>query len=1110
MIMKKLLFTLMFILTAALAVQADIAINSTNFPDPYFRSKLQYLFGTSLSQTEINNCTSLDLSSWEGHGDDDAMSNLQGIQYFTALTDLDVSWHNITNIDMTGNTNLVNLYACCGELRSINVTGLTKLKILDLSENGYLTTITGLTTCTALQDLDCGWTNITSLNVKGLKSLSHINVEITCLKALDITGCTSLSGLSSVEYLGYNTGLDTLKCASTNFTSLNVSSWPNLRYLDCSYNSLTSLNVSSNTALKNLRCQYNRNLSTLSGLSYCTALENLLCYECNLSTISGLPSLHNLKYLNCDNNSLTSLSVSGKSKLTTLYCGDNSITSLNVTGCTALTTLDCSSNSNLSSVTGLANCTALKVLKCEYCSFTDLSVVNNFTDLEILWCWSNKLNSLNVSNKSHLQEVSCSYNPQMSTIDVSSNPSMTKLSCSNCTTLTHITCSFNALTTLIVTGNTALKYLYCQQNHDLAAITGLAGCTALQQLYCNSCALTDLSAVNSLSNLTSLICHHNQLPSLTVTSKSALRTLDCADNPQLTTINAYDNPALTSLDCRNCTGLTKLYCYNNALTTLNVTGNTALNYLSCRDNTSLATITGLNGCTAMETFYCYNCALTNLSAVSGMSNLKLLSCFNNQLGSLTVNNKNNLQTLACYNNPQMTTLAVSSNPSLTKLTCNNCTSLATVTCSNNNVLTTLNVTGNTALNTLDCHNCSNLTSITGLNGCTAMNSLLCYYCALTDLSAANSLNNLTRLVADHNQLTSLTVTNKSQLAYINCGYNSLSSLDVTGNSAMTNLNCNGNTSLAAITGLNGCTAIKTLYCADCALTSLDVLYLNDLEQFNCSYNQLSSLYVANKSNLTKLWCYNNPPMTSLTVTHNDALTMLECSSNASLSTVKAVQNIKLTSLTVSGNTAMTELDCNFCVDLPAITGLESCRALKKLNCSYCSITDLSSVRNLSNLETLNCGFNLLTSLSVQGCTPLTSLHCEHNLISGAGMTTLVNSLPMRSQANQGNLFVIDEYTTFHNAGEGNTMTADQVAAAKARYWIPKYADDFGFWHPYEASTPGDVNGDGALGIADVTDLIDLLLSGATTGQYPVADVNGDGQITIADVTDLIDMLLGNN
>ena len=55
---------------------------------------------------------------------------------------------------------------------------------------------------------------------------------------------------------------------------------------------------------------------------------------------------------------------------------------------------------------------------------------------------------------------------------------------------------------------------------------------------------------------------------------------------------------------------------------------------------------------------------------------------------------------------------------------------------------------------------------------------------------------------------------------------------------------------------------------------------------------------------------------------------------------------------------------------------------------------------------------------------------------------------------------------------------------------------------------GDVNMDGKVNIADVTALIDYLLSNdASLISLPNSDINGDTNINIADVTALIDMLL---
>lgn len=62
-----------------------------------------------------------------------------------------------------------------------------------------------------------------------------------------------------------------------------------------------------------------------------------------------------------------------------------------------------------------------------------------------------------------------------------------------------------------------------------------------------------------------------------------------------------------------------------------------------------------------------------------------------------------------------------------------------------------------------------------------------------------------------------------------------------------------------------------------------------------------------------------------------------------------------------------------------------------------------------------------------------------------------------------------------------------------------------------AVLPGDVDGNGIVDIADVTTLIDVLLSGGDMAYNAEnADFDGDGEVSIGDVTALIDALLRNN
>ena len=59
-----------------------------------------------------------------------------------------------------------------------------------------------------------------------------------------------------------------------------------------------------------------------------------------------------------------------------------------------------------------------------------------------------------------------------------------------------------------------------------------------------------------------------------------------------------------------------------------------------------------------------------------------------------------------------------------------------------------------------------------------------------------------------------------------------------------------------------------------------------------------------------------------------------------------------------------------------------------------------------------------------------------------------------------------------------------------------------------AITPGDLNGDGTLNVADVTALISVILNGEAV-DLAVADLTGDGVVNVADVTALIALILSN-
>lgn len=344
-------------------------------------------------------------------------------------------------------------------------------------------------------------------------------------------------------------------------------------------------------------------------------------------------------------------------------------------------------------------------------------------------------------------------------------------------------------------------------------------------------------------------------------------------------------------------------------------------------------------------------------------------------------------------------------------------------------------------------------------------------------------------------LTSLTVQNRNissltgihyftALKELRCYNNPLTTLDVSSNTALTYLDCAPVDSYTGtkLTSLNvsGCTNLETLYCYNTNITSLNVNNCTKLKILDCHNTKLTSLQVTHKSNLTNLSARGNTSLTSL-YCYDGALTYLD----------------------VTGCTALATLSCFSNPQLSSITGLADLSALQTLSCRQCSISDLSGLSGKTRLETLNCGENQLTSLNVQGCTALYSIHCYSNKISGSGMTTLVNSLPNRSSSTMGSLYAI------YYTNENNSMTAAQITTARNKNWLP-CRHNGSTWVEMTPFQVGDVNGDGIVNITDVTTLIQLLLTGEpTVADYPAADVDGDGNVNITDVTNLLTQLLNN-
>ena len=216
--MKTTLSILIIISLSTLTRAQTTAIPDSNFEQALI--DLGYDFGGhdgTVITANIDTVTYLPIYSL-------SISDLTGIEAFTALTVLNCGDNQLTSINMTQNTALTHLYCGNNQLTSIDVTQNIALTHLDFYIN-QLTSI-DVSQNTALLVLDCGSNQLTSLDVT------------------------------------QNPALIRLRCPNNQLTSLYTQNTA-LNYLWCHFNQLTCLNVSQNTNLLQLFANDNPNLTCI-------------------------------------------------------------------------------------------------------------------------------------------------------------------------------------------------------------------------------------------------------------------------------------------------------------------------------------------------------------------------------------------------------------------------------------------------------------------------------------------------------------------------------------------------------------------------------------------------------------------------------------------------------------------------------------------------------------------------------------------------------------------------------------------------------------------------------------------------------------------------------
>ena len=549
-------------------------IDASNFPDANFRNWLlrqDYGADGFLTESEIESVTSIDVNG-------QSIQSLEGLEYFTSLTNLKCYSNKLTSLDVSKHTALTALSCGNNNLTSLDVSKNKKLTTLYCFNNslGEL----DLSGCTSLNTLYCYQNHIKlaamdalieSLpNTRGgkLRVIDDANernamttAQVTATKA---KGWIPLynNGSSWQEYLGNDQMPEEIAIDALNFPDENFRNW----LLKNSYGKdevLTEAEIATITSID----VNGKSIQSLKGIEHFTALKTLQCHK----------------------NKLTELNLSENTELTMLYCHQNEIAgtamdalveSLPTVSSGKMRVIYDKNEQNVMTIEQVEVAKAkgwipqflVNSVWKEYPGSEPVSGlavdVTNFPDENFRgWVREQEFGADAVLTDEEIANVAV--------INVLDKGIKDLKGIENFTALKWLICGGNQLTALDVSENTELEYLWCFGNQ-----------------------LTELD-VSKNTALTGLWCGVNQLTTLDVSQNTLLEKLDCSLN-QLTELDLSKNAALVDLSCsRNqlvmldvsgCPALASLWCYNNQLTVLNVSGCTALTTIFCFQNQILGTL----------------------------------------------------------------------------------------------------------------------------------------------------------------------------------------------------------------------------------------------------------------------------------------------------------------------------------------------------------------------------------------------------------------------------------------------------------------------------------------------------------------------------------------
>ena len=510
-----------------------------NFEQELINLGLDNILDDSVNTYQIVSVTELCSGNWFFGSSYGGLSNLNisdltGIEDFTALTALNVSGNPITTLDVSNNLNLNHINCSNTQIISLDLSNNPALSHMTFENNPVLSSLDISNGTNAANNSAATGGGVYYLTISNNPQLFCITVDS-----------------NSVNYYNSITTVQPYNFAGTWWTSSDqFSADCNSEIFGCMQP--LSYNYDSTAAFENGTCNYFKTyipdnnfenalitfgydtyplddsvntyqINTITNLGgWNSQLQmNVTLSNRNISDLTGIEDFTSLEVLNCDNtpsnpwypgNQITNLDVSQNTALTTLFCNGNPLTSLD-----------------------LSNNPALVHLSCQNSQITSLDLSNN-PSLSTLYCENNQLQSLDISSNPAIGSITC-YNNQLTSLEIGAN-----------TNIDLLWCEDNQLTTLDLSANNNLSNLRCSNNqlvslnikngnNQAMANWGDFSCTNNAELYCIE--VDDISWANA--NLTS-IDSWNEFSNDCATDLGCLEPL------------SFNYDSIATIDNRNCLG----------------------------------------------------------------------------------------------------------------------------------------------------------------------------------------------------------------------------------------------------------------------------------------------------------------------------------------------------------------------------------------------------------------------------------------------------------------------------------------------------------------------------------------------------------------------------